>query len=255
VPTPTEPNRPNKSSSDPQDAPSSTQQPRDDAANQMSAADSSDEATDETVTEAVDLGPSPTRAQPTGRLRQTRRTPLHRKRVDRTTGVVHLLFGAVEDLLADLTVHGAPESGAVRVERLVRNRQRAMGGVATLGIAVTARRTDEILSCWVIVARLELDPWGRPLNTEARRRAATRHRDAQRLIGALVADAGFGVRLGLYRLPEDCYGLAATCTALEQSAATSRTEQALPGAAEETTPPAPPAAEHTPEQGEAHDVQ
>jgi hypothetical protein len=37
-----------------------------------------------------------------------------------------------------------------------------------------------------------------------------RHRAAQRLIGARFADAGFDVRLGLYRLPEDCYGFAAT---------------------------------------------
>ncbi len=73
---------------------------------------------------------------------------------------------------------------------------------------------DEILSCWVIVARLGLDPWGHPVSGEATQRAAVRHRDAQRLIGALVFDAGFDVRLGLYRLPEDCYGFSATCEAL-----------------------------------------
>ncbi len=36
------------------------------------------------------------------------------------------------------------------------------------------------------------------------------HRDMQRLVGAIVADAGFDVRLGLYLLPEACYGFAAT---------------------------------------------
>ena len=189
MPTPIEPNehsKPTEPLSDTRDGIPSTPQPHDTLPEHMSASPND---------RPVDSSP-------------------HRTRVDRATGAVHLLFGAVEDLLADLTAHGAPDGGVVRVERLVRNRADTIGGVATLGIAVTARRADEILSCWVIVARLGLDPWGRPVSGEAAQRAARRHHDAQRLIGALVADAGFDVRLGLYQLPEDCYTLAATCESL-----------------------------------------
>jgi hypothetical protein len=214
VPTPTEPNEPNELNephNNTHDVVPSTRQPRDVVPERMPTPDHPDEATDEAVTEAVEQGPTLTQASSTGR---PPRTPFQRRRVDRVTGTVHLFFGAVEDLLADLTVHGAPDDRVVRVERLVRTRPHTMGGVATLGIAVTARRADEVLSCWVIVARLELDPWGWPLSTEAGRKSAVRHRDAQRLIGALAADAGFDVRLGLYQLPEDCYGFAATCDAL-----------------------------------------
>ena len=160
-------------------------------------------------------GPAARGPEPTLPVRVTKRAPVHRRHVERRTGVVHLLFGAVEDLLADLVTHGAPDGNTVRVERLVRTKVRAMGGAATLGIAITARRADEILSCWVIVARLELDPWGGPVRAEVARRAAVRHREAQHVIGALAADAGFDVRLGLYQLPEDCYGLAATCATLD----------------------------------------
>lgn len=135
--------------------------------------------------------------------------------MDPQTDLVHLLFGAVEDLLADLTLHGAPDGGTIRVERLVRTKADSLGGAATLGIAVTARREDEVLSAWVIVGRLALDPWGQPLDRERARRAAERHRDAQHLIGALFADAGFDVRLGLYLLPEACYGFAATSATLD----------------------------------------
>ena len=192
MPTPIEPNernehsKPNEPHSETRDGIPSTPQPHDTLADHMSASPND---------RPVDSSP-------------------HRMRVDRATGAVHLLFGAVEDLLADLTAHGAPDGGVVRVERLVRNRADTLGGVATLGIAVTARRADEILSCWVIVARLGLDPWVRPVSGEAAQRAARRHHDAQRLIGALVADAGFDVRLGLYQLPQDCYTLTATCEAL-----------------------------------------
>lgn len=131
-----------------------------------------------------------------------------------TTDAIHVLFGTVEDLLANLTLHGAPDGGVVRVERLVRTRTHAAGGTATLGVAVTARREDEVLSAWVIVGRLALDPWGQPLDHDRARHGAARHHDAQHLIGALFADAGFDVRLGLYLLPEACYGFAATCAAL-----------------------------------------
>ena len=125
-------------------------------------------------------------------------------------GDVHLLFGAVEDLLRDLTERGGPDNHVVRVERIARSRATDFGGTTTLGIAVTARREDEILSCWVVVARLSLDPWGQPPDRPHARNQAERHREAQRLIGARFADAGFDVRLGLYRLPDDCYGFAAT---------------------------------------------
>lgn len=148
------------------------------------------------------------------------------------TGTIHVAFGAVEDLLADLTLNGAPDGGVVRVERLVRTKTEAMGGTATLGIAVTARREDEVLSAWVIVGRLALDPWGQPLDRERARRATTRHRDAQHLVGALFADAGFEVRLGLYLLPEACFGFAATCDTLDALAAPS----ALAAPTSSTTP-------------------
>ena len=216
MPTPNEPNehsKPNEPHSDTRDGIPSTPQPHDTLPEHMPEAEHPDEAPDEAMSGTVNRGRRPAAATrpPTDR---PLRASLHRTRVDRVTGAVHLLFGAVENLLTDLTAHGAPDGGVVRVERLVRNRADTMGGAATMGIAVTARRADEILSCWVIVARLGLDPWGRPVSGEAAQRAARRHHDAQRLIGALVADAGFDVRLGLYQLPEDCYTLAATCESL-----------------------------------------
>ena len=125
-------------------------------------------------------------------------------------GDVHLLFGAVEDLLTDLVERGAPEGNIVRIKQIVRTRPSDIGGTATLGITVTARREDEILSSWVVVGRLALDPWGQPMDRTHAHAVAQRHRDMQRLIGALLADAGFDVRLGLYLLPEACYGFAAT---------------------------------------------
>lgn len=167
---------------------------------------------DDDVGTQRDGGPSEPVTLPTPPAHPTRR---RRTRVDPQTGMVHLTFGAVEELLADLTPHGAPDGGVVRVERLVRTKADTMGGTATLGIAVTARREDEVLSAWLIVGRLALDPWGRPLDRERARRAAERHRDAQHLVGALFADAGFDIRLGLYLLPEACYGFAATCATLD----------------------------------------
>lgn len=144
--------------------------------------------------------------------------PPHVRRRSRG-GEVHLLFGAVEDMLADLRQHGAPDDQTVRVERIVRTRPHQLGGNATLGITVTARRADEILSCWVVVGRLSLDPWGQPMNRSDAHAAAERHRTAQHVVGALVADAGFEVRLGLYLLPDSAYGFAATCAALEPAPA------------------------------------
>lgn len=168
----------------------------------------------------------------------TRSMGTTRRRAEATkalTGTVHVAFGAVEDLLADLTLNGAPDGGVVRVERLVRTKADAMGGTATLGIAVTARREDEVLSAWVIVGRLALDPWGQPLDRERARRATARHRDAQHLVGALFADAGFEVRLGLYLLPEACFGFAATCDTLDALAAPSAPNASISS----TTPDAP----------------
>lgn len=127
---------------------------------------------------------------------------------------IHLLFGSLEDLLADLEGSGPPDGNIVRVERLVRSRSHTAGGTATLGVAVTARRTDEILSVWVIVARLSLDPWGQPLSPAEARAASVRHHDAWRMLAAFVADAGFAVRGGLYLLVEGCYGLNASAAAL-----------------------------------------
>lgn len=140
----------------------------------------------------------------------------------------HLLFGSVEDLLADLIERGAPDDRVVRIERIVRNNVREMGSTAALGIAVTACRENEVLSCWVIVGRLALDPWGQPTDRTRASALTARHHEAQRIIAALFADAGFDVRLGLYRLPEDCYRFAATCTALEQRATPATAAQAQP---------------------------
>jgi len=141
----------------------------------------------------------------------------------------HILFGAVEDVLADLHEQGAPDGNVVRVERLVRTRQHTMGGVATQGVLITARRNDEVLSAWVIVGRLALDPWGHPLDHERARASAERHRDAQRLIGAQITDAGFAVRTGLYLLPDEGYGFAATSASLEAlDTHTALTAQAAP---------------------------
>lgn len=135
----------------------------------------------------------------------------------------HILFGSVEDLLADMQDQGVPEGNIVRVERLVRTRQHTMGGVATQGVLITARRNDEVLSAWVIVGRLALDPWGQPLDHERARASAERHRDAQRMIGAQVADAGFAVRTGFYLLPDAGYGVAATTELLDARSALSAT--------------------------------
>lgn len=168
----------------------------------------------------------------------TRSTDTARRRADAPkapTGTIHVAFGAVEDLLADLTLNGAPDGGVVRVERLVRTKADAMGGTATLGIAVTARREDEVLSAWVIVGRLALDPWGQPIDRERARRATVRHCDAQHLVGALFADAGFEVRLGLYLLPEACFGFSATCDTLDALAAPSASNASI----RSTTPDAP----------------
>jgi hypothetical protein len=195
--------------------------------------------------------------------------PHRRPRASRTA---HLLFGSVEDLLADLIEPGAPDGRVVRVERIVRNDPHGMGGMggtATLGIAVTARREDDVLSCWVVVGRLALDPWDQPTDRAVASALTARHHDAQRLIGALFADAGFDVRLGLYRLPEDCYRFAATCAALDQQAATAAvqaqpgTDQPRPsdtdrlGTAEELTSRRDADGEPTPQhqEGEAGDVQ
>src|SRR5487761_2364215 len=58
-------------------------------------------------------------------------------------GSIHLLFGSVEELLADLAASGGPEGGSVRIERLVRSQPAALGGTATFGVALTARRGDQ----------------------------------------------------------------------------------------------------------------
>lgn len=125
----------------------------------------------------------------------------------------HLLFGSVEDLLDDLRACGAPDGNVVRVERLVRTRVQQYSGTATLGVVLTARRGDEILSAWVIVARVALDPWGQPVSRDPAQQAGQRHRDVQRTLAAFVADAGFVPRDGLYLLTEECYGYQATAQA------------------------------------------
>lgn len=165
----------------------------------------------------------------------------------------HILFGSVEDVLADLHDRGAPDGNVVRVERLVRTRQHTMGGVATQGVLLTARRDDEVLSAWVIVGRLALDPWGQPLDPERARASAERHRDAQRVIGAQVADAGFAVRTGLYLLPDAGYGFAATSASLDTlDALTAQTapDENAPGTNPPTNEAHPPTEE--PEGGEEH---
>jgi len=93
--------------------------------------------------------PKDTRPDQASSAIPTRSMGAARRRADapeNRTGTIHVAFGAVEDLLADLTLNGAPDGGVVRVERLVRTKADAMGGTATLGIAVTARREDEVLS-------------------------------------------------------------------------------------------------------------
>src|SRR5690348_6996747 len=195
-------------------------------------------------------------------------TDLHRiPRRSNVTRHANLLFGSVEDLLADLIERGAPDGRVVRIERVVRNNVRQTGGTATLGVAVTARREDEVLSCWVVVGRLSLDPWGQPTDRTRASALTSRHHEAQRIIGALFADAGFDVRLGLYRLPDDCYRFAATCAALDQQATTTAAAQAQPGTeqprpsgldrprtAEDLTSPDDPYGEHTLQHHEADDV-
>lgn len=128
----------------------------------------------------------------------------------------HLLFGSVEELLADLTASGGPEGGVVRVERLVRTQPTALGGTATFGVAVTARRASELsetLSAWVIVARLTLDPQGKSVAPAQAQEATRHHHEAQRLISALVADAGYTPRNGVYLLSDGCYDFTATAEA------------------------------------------
>lgn len=132
-------------------------------------------------------------------------------------GSAHLLFGSVEELLADLAASGEPEGGVVRVERLVRTQPTALGGDATLGIAVTARRANElseVLSAWVIIARMALDPRGHPLAIEQAQEAARRHHEAQRLISAQIADAGYAPRSGMHLLSDGCYAFTATAAPL-----------------------------------------
>ncbi|HEX8729345.1 MAG TPA: hypothetical protein VF739_12015, partial [Ktedonobacterales bacterium] len=105
----------------------------------------------------------------------------------------------------------------VRVERLVRTQPTALGGDATFGIAVTARRANElsvVLSAWVIVARVALDPRGQPLAPAQAQEAARRHHEAQRLISAQVADAGYAPRSGVYLLSDGCYAFTATAAPL-----------------------------------------
>lgn len=132
-------------------------------------------------------------------------------------GSIHLLFGSVEELLADLAASGGPEGGIVRVERLVRSQSATLGGTATFGIALTARRATEIsevLSAWVIVARVALDPCGRPVSPTQAQEARRRHHEAQNLLSAFVADAGYTPRSGVYLLSEECYGFTATAEPL-----------------------------------------
>jgi hypothetical protein len=132
-------------------------------------------------------------------------------------GGAHLLFGSVEELLADLAASGGPEGGLVRVERLVRTQPSTLGGTATLGVAVTARRANELsetLSAWVIVARVSLDPRGQALAPTQAQEAARQHHEAQRLISALVADAGYAPRSGVYLLRDGCYNFTATAEPL-----------------------------------------
>lgn len=136
-------------------------------------------------------------------------------------GSVHLLFGSVEELLADLAASGGPEGGIVRVERLVRSQPAALGGTAAFGVALTARRAaeiSEVLSAWVIVARVALDPWGRPVLPTQAQEARRRHHEAQRLLSAFVADAGYTPRSGMYLLSEACYGFTATAESLSAAA-------------------------------------
>lgn len=150
-------------------------------------------------------------------------------------GSAYLLFGSVEELLADLADSGGSEGGVVRVERLIRTQPSALGGDATFGIAITARRANElseILSAWVIVGRVALDPRGKPLAPAQAQEAARRHHEAQRLISAQVADAGYAPRSGVYLLSDGCYAFSATAAPLATS-----------------TPAARPATEHTVEQG------
>ena len=145
----------------------------------------------------------------------------HRIRACPTDGSVHLLFGSVEELLADLAASGGPEGGIVRVERLVRSQPAALGGTATFGVALTARRATEIsevLSAWVIVARVALDPWGRPVSPTQAQEVRRRHHEAQHLLSAFVVEAGYTPRSGMYLLREACYGFTATAEPLSAAA-------------------------------------
>ena len=135
-------------------------------------------------------------------------------------GGAHLLFGSVEELLADLAASGGPEGGIVHIERLVRTQPATLGGIATFGVVVTARRAHELsetLSAWVIVARVTLDMQGQPIVPAQAQEAARRNHEAQRLISALVADAGYTPRSGVYLLSDGCYGFTATAEPLSAS--------------------------------------
>ncbi|MGH2502715.1 MAG: hypothetical protein ACRDID_09395 [Ktedonobacterales bacterium] len=135
-------------------------------------------------------------------------------------GSAHLLFGSVEELLADLAASGGPEGGIVRVERLVRTQPTALGGTAIFGVTITARRANElseVLSAWVIIARVTLDLRGQAISTPQAQDAARQHHETQRLISALVADAGYAPRSGVYLLSDGCYSFTATAEPLATS--------------------------------------
>ncbi len=153
-----------------------------------------------------------------------------------TDGSVHLLFGSVEELLADLAASGGPEDGIVRVERLVRSQPAALGGTATFGVALTAWRAmeiSEVLSAWVLVARVALDPWGHPVSPTQAQEARRRHHEAQNLLSAFVADAGYSPRSGMYLLSEACYGFTATAEPLASLAHSGTAETGANQAAEQ----------------------
>lgn len=160
----------------------------------------------------------------------------HRISACPSDGSAHLLFGSVEELLADLAASGGPDGGIVRVERLVRSQPAALGGTATFGVALTARRATEIsevLSAWVIVARVALDPWGRPVSPTQAQEARRRHHEAQNLLSAFIADAGYTPRSGVYLLSEACYGFTATAEPLSSLTQSGTAETGANQAAEQ----------------------
>lgn len=162
----------------------------------------------------------------TGQRTSSRRSNGRRSAAARPVSpAFHILFGSLERLLEDLATVGAPDRGTVRAARLSRRQMGEFGGTTFHGVAVTARRDDEILSAWIVVARETLDPSGRPFDEAHHAEAIARWQDIYERIAALIAEKGYTVVDGVYLLPDACFDLGATCAAVRRPADPSPTAQ------------------------------